>query len=640
MNINELIKKSDVKEIYDALKEAKKTYDDGNAIISDADYDILEAHFLDINPGSDFFDVVETSVNGFEKVEPVMIMSSLDKTKYDEENGGYTDLEKWFKKFNEDVCVTPKMDGCSVELVYESGILKRAVTRGKDNMTVNAQLIKSIPKRLKEDVDIAIRGEIFLKISEFNKLIQTPEGQGYSNPRNLASGSIKQHDAKIVRRRNLSFWAHDCQNIFNVKIEEEKLNELEKLGIPVVPSKRITNISDLKIFLEKSEEKRGVADYEIDGMVIKSNSLDLQKELGHDDNGKRNPKYSVAFKFKAAEKNSFFKGFKFQVGWTGKITPVAIIEPIELGGVIVKSPTLHNWKRVLDLGLTPGCEIIVSRRGDVIPQVEGVIGEKGISEAPTHCPSCKEEIIFDGVFLICENPNCEAKIYKTICHQVEILEIDSLGHSWVNKFIDEGYVKNISDVFRLKDQYNSLVNLDGAGDTSVKKILDNIDGKRKLSLGTLLDLTCIPNVGTSASNEIADKVGTFENLKALDVNELQKLNLENFGTVRYETLKRHLPRMIKLIQDILDAGVEIKKDDEVGGDLNGKSYCFTGALETMKRKEAEKLVASKGGRIGSVKKGLTYLVTNDTGSGSAKNRKANELGIEIINEKEFLEMVK
>jgi len=619
-----------IKELEDLIIKHKIDYYASKPTILDSEYDKLEDELKKLNPDSPVLRQIGTPIlqDEFKKAKHNIPMGSLEKV---------NSIENTIEFLNKvgSIVASFKMDGASLEIIYKNGELVQAITRGDgeygEDVTENAKMIQDIPVSLKKPLNISVRGEVYMKKSIFNKLIKN--GLDGSNPRNLASGSLKQLDSKVTRDRFLSFSAFDCIAEKSFKDEMTKYQFLDFIGISHVKPNLFDNKNDIVKYIEEITKIRQDLDFEIDGLVLIANDIEVQKKLGYIH---KTPKFGRAYKFAAEEVETVIEKIEWNVGQTGRITPRIHIKPVEIGGVTVTHATGHNLKSLKKMGIIPGSIVLIKRAGDVIPYIIKVIGNPGTLEVPQMCPVCGVGTKEDETFLECNNIDCPEQNFRRIMHGISALEIEEIGSGVLENFVNNGLIKDLADIFILT--HSQIASLERLGNKSATNIINQINSKKEIPLSNFINALCIKNIGKEASIEIAKKCKTLENFM-----DLKSFNCNGFGTKKEKALLEGIQARMPLIEKLIFVGVKVidvkKEENKNNGKLNGLSFCFTGVLNTLKRSEAEKMVKDLGGTIGGVNKNLTYLITNDTSSGSNKNEKAKQLGIKVIDEDAFLKLI-
>jgi DNA ligase (NAD+) len=646
-------------------------------LISDYEYDNLykdlekiEAETPElITPDSPTQRVGNSLNKEFVTVPHLVPMLSLENS-YNAE-----DLIEWDKRgrklINTDeieYSVEPKFDGASISLIYENDILVRAATRGDgtkgDDITTNIKQVKSIPLSAKFSdygiQKIEIRGEVLMTKQSFKKYNEHLVEQGLAplaNPRNAASGSLRMKDPMVVRKRNLEAilyhisYVNGQSSVVNRQLQthSSSLEMLWQLGFksPAKEKKVLSGIEDVIKFCNDFEKKREDLPYEIDGIVIKVNDVELQQRMG---STTHHPRWAMAFKFKARQATSKLINVEFQVGRTGAITPVAKIDPVPIGGVTVTSISLFNPDVVKEKDVRIGDTVLVERAGDVIPYIVKPLIElrKGNEKKivfPTKCPVCGDELVKpEGeAVLRCVNINCKAQVVERIIHFVskDAMDIRSFGAANIIKFYEMGLLKDIPGIYTL--DYEKISQLEGFGQRSIDNLKTAIDNSKSQSLNRLIFGLGIRYVGEATAKTLAKAVDHLLDFEKFSLEELQ--NLEDVGIKVAGSIYQffHLADNIEMIKKLEKLGVNLKntkKEVEINGKLDQQTFLFTGSLPTLKRSEAEELVEKNGGRLlGSVSSKLNYLVVGeDAGSKLDKAKKISS--IKIMNEEEFLKMIK
>jgi DNA ligase (NAD+) len=567
-----------------------------------------------------------------------------------------------------------KIDGLAVELIYENGVLVRGATRGDgfvgEDVTQNLKTIEAIPLRLRDLKEVLsdlkkiglletleylktnnferviVRGEAFLSKKEFERINQERKRQGlpqFANPRNMAAGSIRQLDPQITRQRKLDFFAYDLITDLKQKTHEQKHQILKILGFKIEPhSRKISNLEELFQLHQEWTKKRESLNYEIDGLVVQVNNVFIFEKLGVV--GKA-PRGAIAFKFPLKEATTKVLDIVVQVGRTGILTPVAILEPLNLGGVTVSRATLHNEDEIKRLGLKIGDTVIVGRAGDVIPEVIKVLPELRTGKEknfvfPEKCPVCETKIIKkpNQVLQRCPNLNCPAKKRRYFYHFVSkgAFDIAGLGPKIIDRLLDNFLIQDPADLFDLKTE--DLMNLEQFGEKLATNLINAIQARREIDLGRLIYALGIPNVGEQTALDLAQHFGSLENFEKASLEDLKAI--PNIGEIVAQSIFDWLalPFNKKFLKKLL-AKITIKNPPRVFNEkIKGKTFAFTGTLSSMTREEAKKKIRDLGGRVlSSISAKLDYLVVGkDPGS---KYEKAKTLGIKILAEKEFLSMI-
>lgn len=572
-------------------------------------------------------------------------------------------VHKLLNGSNIDYVAELKMDGLAVELVYENGSLTGAGTRGDgftgEDVSLNIKTIRAIPWRLFSHAEgslpskLAVRGEVFIEKQHFEALNEQRRKRGeplFANPRNAAAGSLRQLDPSITAGRPLRafFYAIGAfQGEQEFASQWEMLSQLQRWGLPVNPGSRLCNtIREAISYYEKLAEEREYLPYEIDGMVIKVNSLAFQRQLG---DKSRSPRWAVAFKFSPDEAQTHVLDIGVNVGRTGIITPVAFLNPVLVGGVTVKRATLHNSDEIQRKDIRIGDAVIIHRAGEVIPEVIESIKSKrtGAEEPfkmPENCPACGAPVVRlpDEAFHRCVNRNCPAQIKGSIVHFAsrEAMNIDGLGERIVSRFIDEGIIRTVSDLYRL--EMKDFENLAGFGTKSARNLLDAIEGSKLATLPRFLYALGISHVGTYIADLLARSLGSLEAVRSASAAQLQQIQGIGEKVAIAVTTYFSNPENSDLIDDLPGLGIVIEITQPArpvqGGFWLEKTVVFTGALSSMARQEAGERVEAKGARVTDSVSKKTDVVVAGEAPGS-KLAKAEKLGVRIMNEDEFIGML-
>jgi DNA ligase (NAD+) len=537
-----------------------------------------------------------------------------------------------------------KLDGLSMAVHYRDGKFAQAVTRGDgvigEDVTPNARTIRSMPLRAELN---EVRGEVMMTRRSFEKLNDQRAAAGlslFANPRNAAAGAIRILDPAITASRQLDFFAYTL--LPPPPTQAEALTHLKEMGFKVNPYWKVCpGVEDVIAFWKEFEEKRESLPYEIDGVVVKIDSVDQQRRLGWT---AKAPRWAIAFKFAARQAQTVVKAIGVSVGRTGTLTPGAIFEPVNVGGVMVSVSTLHNEDQIAQLGLQIGDTVLIERAGDVIPHVVRVVkqGEhRRPFKMPTNCPVCGGEVVrAEGEAASrCINISCPARLKESILHWAArgVLDIDGMGEALVDQLVDKGLVTNVADLYRLK--FDELVALERLGKTSAEKLLANIDASRRAPLPRILNGLGIPFVGERTAQLLAETFGDLDKIAAADEDELQKA--EEVGpkvarSIHQFFREKHNQALVeKLRSEGFTFTYAVKKKS---GALQGLTFVLTGALPTLTREDAKERIETAGGKVaGSVSKKTNYVVAGE--EAGSKLDKAKQLGIEVIDEARLLEMI-
>lgn len=640
---------------------SKRYYNEDSPEISDYEYDMLMKELKDIEAEFPQFvtdDSPTQKVGGkaSEKFSPVAHKVRMESL---QDVFSYAEVEAFIDKVKADIpdaefCVEPKIDGLSVSLEYKNGKIVRGSTRGDgdvgEEITENLLTIKDVPKSLKSNLpELEVRGEVYMSKEIFKSLCEEQEENGdmpFKNPRNAAAGSLRQKNADITRQRNLSIF------IFNIQSAEgrdfsthfETLDYLADEGFATVPFYNVFgNKEDVIKEIIRIGELRASLPFDIDGAVIKLNSLDGRKILG---STSKFPKWAVAFKYPPEEKETTLIDIEIAVGRTGKITPTGIFEPVELAGTTVTRAVLHNQDFITEKELCIGDRVILHKAGDIIPELVRVVSHKEGSipyTLPDTCPSCGEKVYrLQGEAAVrCINTECPAQLYRNIIHfcSRDAMDIEGLGPAIVETLIDEKLIASPADLYRLKEEQISVI--ERMGDKSAQNLINAISVSKTRELYRFIYALGIRNIGAKAAKLLAKKFGNIDSLMTASADEIT--SIDGFGSIMADSITDYfsLDKSKQLIADFKSLGIDPKEEKSENADnrFEGLTFVLTGTLSRYKRSEAEKIIEGFGGKAsGSVSKKTSYVLAGeDAGS---KLDKANKLGITVISESEFEEMCK
>ena len=631
---------------------ATEYYTSDNPSVSDSEYDRLYRELVELETAypdqvladSPTHRVGGKVLDGFEKYSHQYPLYSLQDAFSREE------LEAFDARVRKEVAHPTyicelKIDGLSISLTYEKGILVVGATRGDgsvgENITENLKRVKDIPLTLPEELDITVRGECYMPRASFEQVNQARQENGepeFANPRNAAAGTLRQLDTGVVAKRNLATFLYQEASPSTRDSQEKVLKHLEQLGFVVNPKRILAeNIDEIWNFIQEVEEERDNLPYDIDGVVIKVNDLASQEELGFT---VKAPKWAVAYKFPAEEKEAQLLSVDWTVGRTGVVTPTANLTPVQLAGTTVSRATLHNVDYIAEKDIRKDDTVIVYKAGDIIPAVLRVVESKRISEEkldiPTNCPSCDSDLLHfeDEVALRCINPRCPAQIMEGLIHFAsrDAMNITGLGPSIVEKLFAANLVKDVADIYRLKEE--DFLLLEGVKEKSASKLYQAIQASKENSAEKLLFGLGIRHVGSKASQLLLQHFHSIENLAQANPEEVA--SIESLGGVIAKSLQTYFATEGSeiLLKELKEAGVNLDyKGQTVVADaaLSGLTVVLTGKLERLKRSEAKSKLESLGAKVtGSVSK-KTDLVVAGADAGS-KLQKAQELGIEVRDE--------
>lgn len=551
-----------------------------------------------------------------------------------------------------------KIDGLSMALRYEEGTLKTAVTRGDgvnfgEDVTVNAKVISDVKKKLKVPVEyLEIRGEVYMKNKDFEHVNVMQELKGrkpFANPRNCAAGTLRQLDSKITKERGLSMFVFNIQQIRGMELatHTQGYEYLKKNGIPVIDDYRVCrNKEEVWEAICAIGENRGSLGYDIDGAVVKINSLADREKLGATS---KVPRWAVAYKYPPEEKETTLLDIELSVGRTGRITPTAIFEPVRLCGTNVSRATLHNQDFIDELDIRIGDRILVYKSGEIIPKIRKALKEKRPEHTqpyrlPKVCPVCgaKTRKEKDTADLKCTSPNCPAQLERRIINFVgrDAMDIKGFGTVYVEELVRLGYLKDIADIYALKDYREELIEQGIIGkEKNTDKLLEAIEKSKENDAAQLLTGFGIPNVGKAAAKSILREFKSIGNLQKADVESL--VNVNDIGTVSANCILDFFAdeENCRMVERMEAYGVNMEsKDQPLGGRFEGMTFVITGTLPTLERKEAAALIEQQGGKVsGSVSKKTSIALAGE--NAGSKLAKAQELGIQIISEEEFFAML-
>ena len=631
---------------------ATEYYTSDNPSVSDSEYDRLYRELVELETAypdqvladSPTHRIGGKVLDGFEKYSHQYPLYSLQDAFSREE------LEAFDARVRKEVAHPTyicelKIDGLSISLTYEKGILVAGATRGDgsvgENITENLKRVKDIPLTLPEELDITVRGECYMPRASFDQVNQARQENGepeFANPRNAAAGTLRQLDTAVVAKRNLATFLYQEASPSTRDSQEKVLKHLEQLGFVVNPKRILTeNIDEIWDFIQEVGEERDNLPYDIDGVVIKVNDLASQEELGFT---VKAPKWAVAYKFPAEEKEAQLLSVDWTVGRTGVVTPTANLTPVQLAGTTVSRATLHNVDYIAEKDIRKDDTVIVYKAGDIIPAVLRVVESKRVSEEkldiPTNCPSCDSDLLHfeDEVALRCINPRCPAQIMEGLIHFAsrDAMNITGLGPSIVEKLFAANLVKDVADIYRLKEE--DFLLLEGVKEKSASKLYQAIQASKENSAEKLLFGLGIRHVGSKASQLLLQHFHSIENLAQADPEEVA--SIESLGGVIAKSLQTYFATEGSkiLLRELKEAGVNLDyKGQTVVADaaLSGLTVVLTGKLERLKRSEAKSKLESLGAKVtGSVSK-KTDLVVAGVDAGS-KLQKAQELGIEVRDE--------
>lgn len=634
-------------------------YVDNENDIDDYEYDMMmrelkaiEEEYPElITPDSPTRRVGGEATNMFESVAHTVKMESLqDAFSFDE----IRDFDRRVKDVvaNATYVVEPKIDGLSVSLEYHGGVFVRGSTRGDgsvgEDITANLRTVRSIPLRLKTDLPfIEVRGEVYMPHSVFHKLVEEQElneEKPFKNPRNAAAGSLRQKNPKITAKRKLDIFVFNVQQIDGLSLSNHKqsLDYLKELGFKTIPFyTEFKNIDGAIDELKRIADIRYTLPFDIDGAVIKVNNFEKRKALG---STAKFPKWAIAFKYPPEEKETKLLSIEVNVGRTGVLTPTAVFSPVLIAGSTVSRATLHNEDFIKEKGICIGDTIIIRKAGDVIPEVVSV--KEHIPDAvpyrmPEICPSCGAKAVReDGEAAIrCNNPDCPAQLLRMLIHfcSRDAMDIEGLGDALLNKLVEQNMIKTAADIYSL--DFGKIAKMDKMGKKSAENLKKAIEKSKENDLSKLVFALGIRHVGAKAAKLLSDNFRDIDSIMNSSTEDISKI--DGFGLVMAQSVVdfMSMPQSQKLIADLKAAGVNIKAEDtHIDNRFSGKTFVLTGTLTKYTRSEASRIIENYGGKASSsVSKKTDYVLAGE--AAGSKLTKATELGIKIINEDEFAEMI-
>lgn len=665
------MKKNEAKQRIKELRKkteyyAGKYYDDDKPEISDFEYDMLMVELRNLEKEFPEFKSKESLTQkvgghvkeGFEKVTHEVPLQSLQDVFSIEE------VEEYVNKINEKAeeneiqnktyVVETKIDGLSAALEYKNGKFVRGATRGNglvgEDVTENLKTVKTIPMEINENIDITVRGEVFISKKDFEKMNQEREENEeelFANARNAAAGSLRQLDSKITKKRPLDIYIFNVQKIEGKKFNShfEELEYLAKLGFNVNPVRiACHSMEEIEKAIKKIGDDRENLTFGIDGAVVKVDDLNFREILG---TTAKTPRWAVAYKYPPETKETIVKDIICQVGRTGVITPMAILEPVVVAGSKISKTTLHNEDFIKEKGLKIGDTVVIQKAGDVIPEIVKVVVEKRTGkekdfEMPKVCPVCGAEAVREEgeAAVRCTGIECPAKLFRNLVHFVsrEAMNIDGLGESIIKQLLDKNLISNMADIYTL--QFEEIASLKKNGQKFASNLVNSINASKQNDLSRLITAFGIRHVGTKAAKILAKKYKNIDNLINATSEELALI--DDIGPIVANSIREFFlqDQTIDLINKLKEAGVNMEHEEEmIDNRFDGKIFVLTGSLENYTRKEAGDLIEKFGGKVsGSVSKKTDYLLAGeDAGS---KLTKAQGLGITILTENEFSDMIK
>lgn len=601
-------------------------------------------------------------IDGFQTVAHRLPMLSIDNIfELEGLNEFETRLCKLLGEEQIELTAEYKIDGVAVSLVYENGVLTRGVTRGDgqqgDDITHNVRTMRGVPLRLEIDQPpelLEIRGEAYISNSDFQILNVEMQRQGkepFANSRNTTAGGLKLLDPKLSAKRKIRFFAHGIGAVEGVDYETHinYLAAIQDMGLPATPNvKAFPNMATTLEHVQTMMDDLHTLDFEVDGIVLKVNQFDQRELLG---NTSKSPRWVVAYKWERYEAVTKVESIVFQVGKTGTVTPVANLEPVQIAGTTVSRASLHNHDEMERLGIQIGDWVVVEKAGKIIPHVVRVEEHRrdGTQEElpfPEHCPECNAELVKDdgGVYIRCPNPTCPASIRETLRFYAsrQAMDIEGMGIKMIEQLLEQNLIGSLADVYRLHEHYDQLVELDRQGDKSIENLLAGIESSKTRPLWRLLTGLNIRHVGTSNARILEKEFGTMDEIAKQSVEDLAAV--DEIGPVIAESVFTffHSDFGSQLIQELetlgLSMGSPVEKNSTVTKVLDGKTLVVTGTLPSLTRDEAKELIQEHGGKAsGSVSSKTDYLLAGE--KAGSKLAKAQGLGVPVLSESEFLEMI-
>lgn len=654
-------------EIEKKIEELRKTlryhsdryYNDDAPEIEDYEYDMMMRELKELEEKYPEYDAPDSPTkkvggvadNSFESVTHSVRMESLqDAFSKDELREFSNRVEDTVSNVN--YVVEPKIDGLSVSLEYRDGVFLRGSTRGNgdvgEDVSGNLRVIHNIPLKLNKSIPyIEVRGEVYMPKKSFERVVDRQIINGekpFKNPRNAAAGSLRQKDSSVTASRGLDIFVFNIQQIEGVELNshKESLDFIKELGFNTIPTyKKVDNIEDAIAEIDRIGEARGSLEYDIDGAVIKVDDFSQRDILG---STAKYPKWAIAFKYPPEEKQTKLLDIEIAVGRTGVLTPTAILESVHLAGTTVSRATLHNQDFINEKGIAIGDVVTVRKAGDIIPEVLCVNehNSNSVFKFPDVCPSCGEKVYRDEdeAAIRCINPECPAQLLRNLIHfcSRDAMDIEGLGPAIIETFVNEGMIAKTYDIYNL--DFNKILSLEGFKETSANNIINSVNNSKNNDLSKLIFALGIRHIGAKAGKLLADYFKDIDLIMNASVDDI--LQIDGFGKIMAESIVEFFSSdsTKELIAKLKEAGVNMKSTNVVEDTrFSGMTFVLTGTLPTLKRAEASKIIESFGGKTSSsVSKKTTYVLAGE--EAGSKLDKANKLGVQIISEKEFKEMIK
>lgn len=654
-------------EIEKKIEELRKTlryhsdryYNDDAPEIEDYEYDMMMRELKELEEKYPEYDAPDSPTkkvggvadNSFESVAHSVRMESLqDAFSKDELREFSNRVEDTVSDVN--YVVEPKIDGLSVSLEYRDGVFLRGSTRGNgdvgEDVSGNLRVIHNIPLKLNKSIPyIEVRGEVYMPKKSFERVVDRQIINGekpFKNPRNAAAGSLRQKDSSVTASRGLDIFVFNIQQIEGVELSshKESLDFIKELGFNTIPTyKKVDNIEDAIAEIDRIGEARGSLEYDIDGAVIKVDDFSQRDILG---STAKYPKWAIAFKYPPEEKQTKLLDIEIAVGRTGVLTPTAILESVHLAGTTVSRATLHNQDFINEKGIAIGDVVTVRKAGDIIPEVLCVNehNSNSVFKFPDVCPSCGEKVYRDEdeAAIRCINPECPAQLLRNLIHfcSRDAMDIEGLGPAIIETFVNEGMIAKTYDIYNL--DFNKILSLEGFKETSANNIINSVNNSKNNDLSKLIFALGIRHIGAKAGKLLADYFKDIDLFMNASVDDI--LQIDGFGKIMAESVVEFFSSdsTKELIEKLKEAGVNMKSTNVVEDTrFSGMTFVLTGTLPTLKRAEASKIIESFGGKTSSsVSKKTTYVLAGE--EAGSKLDKANKLGVQIISEEEFKEMIK
>ena len=654
-------------EIEKKIEELRKTlryhsdryYNDDAPEIEDYEYDMMMRELKELEEKYPEYDAPDSPTkkvggvadNSFESVAHSVRMESLqDAFSKDELREFSNRVEDTVSDVN--YVVEPKIDGLSVSLEYHDGVFLRGSTRGNgdvgEDVSGNLRVIHNIPLKLNKSIPyIEVRGEVYMPKKSFERVVDRQIINGekpFKNPRNAAAGSLRQKDSSVAASRGLDIFVFNIQQIEGVELSshKESLDFIKELGFNTIPTyKKVDNIEDAIAEIDRIGEARGSLEYDIDGAVIKVDDFSQRDILG---STAKYPKWAIAFKYPPEEKQTKLLDIEIAVGRTGVLTPTAILESVHLAGTTVSRATLHNQDFINEKGIAIGDVVTVRKAGDIIPEVLCVNehNSNSVFKFPDVCPSCGEKVYRDEdeAAIRCINPECPAQLLRNLIHfcSRDAMDIEGLGPAIIETFVNEGMIAKTYDIYNL--DFNKILSLEGFKETSANNIINSVNNSKNNDLSKLIFALGIRHIGAKAGKLLADYFKDIDLVMNASVDDI--LQIDGFGKIMAESVVEFFSSdsTKELIAKLKEAGVNMKSTNVVEDTrFSGMTFVLTGTLPTLKRAEASKIIESFGGKTSSsVSKKTTYVLAGE--EAGSKLDKANKLGVQVISEEEFKEMIK